>query len=59
MEAHTNVDVVVDLQQFKQLLDSRLPLVFAGASVASAELPWPGREDRKPGAPPEPSGDLL
>lgn len=53
MEAHTNVDVVVDLQQFKELLDSRLPLVFAGATVASAELPWPGREDRRSGAPPE------
>ncbi len=41
VEAHTNVDVVVDLVAFKALLDSRLPLVFAGASKAEAELPWP------------------
>jgi len=45
VEAHTNVDVVVDLHQFKELLDSRLPLVFAGATVAMAEVPWPGREE--------------
>ena len=41
MEAHTNVDVVVDLTQFRALLESRLPLVFAGASVEEAALPWP------------------
>ncbi len=41
MEAHTNVDVVVDLAALKDLLDSRLPLVFGGASVVNAELPWP------------------
>ena len=41
MEAHTNVDVVVDLAQLRALLQSRLPLVFAGASVESAGLPWP------------------
>ena len=41
MEAHTNVDVVVDLGDFRALLESRLPLVFAGASVEEAELPWP------------------
>lgn len=43
VEAQTNVDVIVDLEQFKQLLDSRLPLVFQGASVEEAELAWPGR----------------
>ena len=43
VEAHTNVDVVVNLEQFKDLLDSRLPLVFQGTSVAEAEIAWPGR----------------
>ena len=41
MEAHTNIDVVVNLDDFKALLDSRLPLVFANTSVADATLPWP------------------
>ena len=44
VEASTQVDVVVDLVAFKALLDSRLPLVFAGARVADAALPWPGVE---------------
>ena len=43
VEAHTNVDVVVDLEEFRGLLDSRLPLVFKGASVEEAEIEWPGR----------------
>ena len=41
MEAHTNVDVVVNLDEFRALLESRLPLVFSGASVEEAALPWP------------------
>ena len=41
VEAHTNVDVVVNLDELRSLLESRLPLVFAGASVADAALPWP------------------
>jgi len=41
VEAHTNVDVVVDLAQFRGLLESRLPLVFGGASIEAAALPWP------------------
>jgi hypothetical protein len=41
VEAHTNVDVVVDLAQFRALLESRLPLVFGGAPVEAAALPWP------------------
>lgn len=40
-EAATRVDIVVDLVAFKALLDSRLPLVFAGKSVEQAALPWP------------------
>eukprot|EP00879_Flechtneria_rotunda_P027722 GHRR01029709.1.p1 GENE.GHRR01029709.1~~GHRR01029709.1.p1 ORF type:complete len:256 (+),score=63.24 GHRR01029709.1:320-1087(+) len=40
-EASTRVDIAVDLVAFKALLDSRLPLVFAGKSVAEAALPWP------------------
>ena len=53
MEAHTNVDVVVDLAQLRALLQSRLPLVFAGASVEAAALPWPegvpGEDDNDEG----------
>jgi hypothetical protein len=41
VEAHTNVDVIVDLEALKALLDSRVPLVLSGASVKDAELPWP------------------
>ncbi len=41
VEAHTNVDVVVNLDEFRALLESRLPLVFGGASVEEAALPWP------------------
>jgi hypothetical protein len=41
LQAHTNVDVIVNLEEFRALLASRLPLVFAGASVADAALPWP------------------
>jgi protein O-GlcNAc transferase len=41
VEAHTNVDVTVDLAALKLLLDSRLPLVFNSTPVAQAALPWP------------------
>ena len=41
VEAHTNVDVVVDVTELRALLADRLPLVFAGWSVASAAIPWP------------------
>lgn len=41
VEAHTNVDVIVNLEEFRELLANRLPLVFAGASVEEAALPWP------------------
>ena len=41
VEAHTNIDVVVNLAELKELLDSRLPLVFKGASVEEASWPWP------------------
>jgi hypothetical protein len=40
-EAATRVDIVVDLQALQAQLDSRLPLVFGGASVKAAALPWP------------------
>lgn len=40
-EAQTNTDLTVDVAAVKRLLDSRLPMVWAGRSVASAELPWP------------------
>lgn len=41
MEAHTNVDVIVDLAEFKALLDDRLPHVWAGEGVQQASIPWP------------------
>lgn len=41
MEAHTNVDVIVDLGEFKALLDATLPLVFRGASTPEAARAWP------------------
>lgn len=41
VEAATKVDVVVDLEAFKALLDSRLPLVFNGTHIDDARLPWP------------------
>ena len=41
VEAHTNVDVLVDVAQIRALLADRLPLVWAGASIAEAALHWP------------------
>ena len=41
MEAHTNVHVVVNVDELRALLQDRMPLVFAGASVGDAALPWP------------------
>lgn len=43
MEAHTTVDVVVDVEAVRQLLTDRLALIQAGASVEEASLPWPER----------------
>jgi len=33
VEAHTNVDVIVDIEQLKTMLDARIPRVLAGESV--------------------------
>ncbi|PRW56929.1 glycosyltransferase family 61 [Chlorella sorokiniana] len=44
VEAHTNVDVIVDIAAFRALLADRLPLVFAGWPVEAAALPWPEQE---------------
>ena len=41
VEAHTNVDVIVNVPEFRALLADRLPLVRAGWAVSSAEVPWP------------------
>ncbi|KAL3161243.1 hypothetical protein ABBQ38_009607 [Trebouxia sp. C0009 RCD-2024] len=41
VEAHTNVDVVVNVNEFRALLRDRLPHVWAGKSVAEAVIPWP------------------
>jgi len=40
-EAHTNVDIVVDLAELRALLKHRLPYVWAGSAVEDAALPWP------------------
>ncbi|MEW5301672.1 MAG: hypothetical protein WDW36_004517 [Sanguina aurantia] len=41
VEAHTSVDVIVDIPEFKKLLDSRLPFIWNNSWVSDAELPWP------------------
>ncbi len=41
VEAHTNVDVVVNVAELRALLETCLPRVFEGASVDNASLPWP------------------
>lgn len=41
VEAHTNVDIVVNLDELRALLRSRLPLVYNSASVKAAMAPWP------------------
>lgn len=43
-QAHTNVDVRVDIPAFRALLADRLPLVFAGWPVEAAAIPWPVQE---------------
>ena len=43
VEAHTNVDVVVNVNEFRALLKDRLPHVWAGESVAEAAIPWPDK----------------
>lgn len=43
VEAHTRVDVRVDVRAVRALLDDRLRVIRAGASVAQADLPWPER----------------
>ena len=48
VEAHTNVDVIVDIPQLKKLLDSRLPMVFRGASVQAASAIWPPNDPSHP-----------
>lgn len=44
LQAHTNVDVRVDIPAFRALLADRLPLVFAGWPVEAAHIPWPVQE---------------
>ncbi|PSC72084.1 EGF domain-specific O-linked N-acetylglucosamine transferase [Micractinium conductrix] len=44
VEAHTNVDVRLDIPAFRSLLADRLPLVFAGWPVEAAAIPWPVQE---------------
>ena len=41
VEAHTNVDVIVNIQELRDLIASRLPLISAGLPVKAAALPWP------------------
>ena len=42
VEAHTNVDVILDLNEFGRLLEDVVPKVWDGISVTDAERPWPG-----------------
>ncbi len=41
VEAHTAVDVVVDVEALRELIAGRLRLIREGASVVEARLPWP------------------
>jgi protein O-GlcNAc transferase len=41
VEAHTNVDVVVDIKALERLLEDTLPAVWDAVPVEEAELPWP------------------
>lgn len=41
VEAHTNVDVIVNVNELRNLLQDRLPHVWAGKSVAEAAISWP------------------
>lgn len=41
VEAHTEIDVVVNLAELEELLDRQLPWIFAGAPIEEAALPWP------------------
>ncbi|GBF94574.1 hypothetical protein Rsub_06689 [Raphidocelis subcapitata] len=41
VEAQTESDLVVDLAALRALLEGRMPMVWAGARAAEAELPWP------------------
>lgn len=43
VEAHTMVDVVVDVPAVMRLLTGRLELLGKGATVEEAALPWPPR----------------
>ena len=45
LEAHTGVDVVVDVAELKALLDDRLPLVYARSPTPNAEIEWPAVVD--------------
>ena len=41
VEAHTNVDVIVNIQELHDLIASRLPLIEANLPIRAAALPWP------------------
>ena len=44
VEAHTNVDIIVDVKQLRAMLDTRLPRVLAGASVPELASVWPSSD---------------
>jgi hypothetical protein len=44
VEAHTGVDVVVDVAAVRAVLVDRLPYVWAGTAPAEARLPWPAKD---------------
>jgi hypothetical protein len=44
VEAHTNVDVIVNIEELRSLMGNRLPYVYEGRGVEELRLPWPSRE---------------
>lgn len=45
VEAQTKVDVKVDIQAFRALLQDRLPFVWNGTHPYYADIPWPDAKD--------------
>jgi hypothetical protein len=44
VEAHTNVDIIVDIPQLTAMLDARLPAVLAGTPVHRLRSVWPSAD---------------
>lgn len=46
VEAHTKVDVMVDIPAFRKLLQDRLPFVWNKTHPHLASIPWPPAVDK-------------